>query len=514
MISKINPVFYTKAGALLIGPPGLNYDVDRYTRHAIGGPKRAQIDCYGSDESLWQLGTLMRSPVELIDDNADLCWHGYIHAVRINVGGVEWGLSIDDFANRVAVAYTAASGTASMRKTTAFATDSVSVAEFGTKDYLHPMNNATDASAVQQRDIELSIRKNFIPTIEVGDTGQSKGTILMRGWWDTLSWRLTSSTGASGSTSYAAEPEDSTIEFGTPTQPQCAQGFIVTGSGSLVVTKIRVKCVRVVSPADDVLIDIMTGDASAPGSVVGTATLAGTSIGTSHEWKEWTTFTTQAVITAGSQYCLRFRRSGSTSAVNYYRVAKNTALGYSSGVSRAFDGTSWIVSAPDADVLFEVFTELVSDTTEQMATMIGASGQFFSGAVIETASNMYTVPTRNGDTTALLEVEKLMEVGSSTGLRYLADVSRDRIIRIFTEPSSALPYALDRHVTLRSSFGDPIPVHKCPAGIWTKLIEPMPGALNFTGLSFIEEAEYSARTGTWRPLSRRTRNPMRGNKWQ
>lgn len=519
--SRITPAFYNRAGGgtgLMIAPPDVRYDVDRYTRHAYGGPRRAQIECTGEPEALWQLGTLMRSPVELYDDNGDLCWHGYVHAVRITAGGAAWGLSFDEFANRVAVAYTkigSSGGATTTRKTTPWASDATSEADYGTKEYLHPANDTTDTAALTERDLELAIRRNLIPTVEPGDgNGESKATLLLRGWWDTLSWRLITRTGAAASTTYAAEPEDTAIDVGTTTSQQAAQGFIISGTGRHVVTMIRAKCVRLGSPADDVLIDVMTGNASAPGTVIGTATIAGVSLPTAHDWVEWTAFTQEAQVDAGTQYCIRVRRSGANDNTNHYRFVGNTALGYASGLAREYNGTAWVAHSPDQDMLFEVRAELVEETTAQAAAMITTAGQFFNGTTIEAVSGVYTPPLRSGDTTALLEIEKLLERGNATGARFLADVTRDRQLRVYTEPSSALPYTLDRNMTLRGPFGEAVPVHRCPAAIWTQLAEPMPGAGPGAGLSFVEEAEYSARTGKWRPVSRRTRNPMRGGRWQ
>ena len=62
-------------------------EVQRYTKAAQFGPKKAIIKAYGTNIQMWEFAEMLRCPVYLSDPtDAERKWWGYIHKVEI-IGG-------------------------------------------------------------------------------------------------------------------------------------------------------------------------------------------------------------------------------------------------------------------------------------------------------------------------------------------------------------------------------------------------------------------------------------------
>src|SRR3990167_1951281 len=132
-------------------PPPVRFTVKSYSHLDVGGPDRCFVSAEGEFSDLWQLADMLRCPVEVEDEFGVAVWWAYIHGVNLHDGRDIFGLSLDSMANRVSVAYTrlaAGSTGAGERVTTAWASDSQSAGEFGTKEKVETLNEAaTDAVA-------------------------------------------------------------------------------------------------------------------------------------------------------------------------------------------------------------------------------------------------------------------------------------------------------------------------------------------------------------------------------
>mgnify|MGYP001559044191 CR=1 FL=1 len=163
-----------------------------YSWHGIGGPEAANITVWGNPNAVWEAVEWLRCPVEITDERGTLVWYGYVAEVEIRVGAITVGVSLDDMANKIAVAYSyipAASTTPGERKTTAYSSDTDSTAEYGTKELLASLSGASDAQATGKRDTLLAAKKYPVPTVQMIGENSLSASLKCRGWWDTLRWR-------------------------------------------------------------------------------------------------------------------------------------------------------------------------------------------------------------------------------------------------------------------------------------------------------------------------------------
>jgi hypothetical protein len=142
----------------------------------------------------------------------------------------------------------------------------------------------------------------------------------------------------------------------------------------------------------------------------------------------------------------------------------------------------------------------VQETTEQIAKIVETSGQFFQGSIIESDSGIESGQYREGDSTGLYELEKLLLVGTTNSRRLLAEVTPNRYLRVYEEPAkppATLLYGLDKDGQLTFKNGVPADIELCPVSIWCRLVDVIPPTVDLSmvadpGLFFIEEAEYDA----------------------
>lgn len=191
-------------------PPPVRFETDSFGWMELGGPDKAFVRATGELNDLWQLADMLRLPVEIYDEFGLPVWWGYVHAVTVHTGRYDFGLSLDNMANRVALAYTlltAGTSGAGERATTAWAADSASAAEYGTKERTETLNEAALAAVAEAaRDRMLATWKYPQPTMHpstgsgpTGSGGAAASDISaemdLRGWWWTLDWQHYSDAG-------------------------------------------------------------------------------------------------------------------------------------------------------------------------------------------------------------------------------------------------------------------------------------------------------------------------------
>lgn len=167
--------------------PPMEFVPERYSFHAIGGPKSATIQVKAANErAVWELLEYLRCPVEIFDDRESCVWWGYINSVEINVGSFRVGVSLNEMYNQIAVIYSDGNSKA----TTTFAYDSVSVATYGVKELIVTLSDGNQALAEAYRDKLLSASKFPIPIIDIADRQSViSATIECSGWFSTFDWR-------------------------------------------------------------------------------------------------------------------------------------------------------------------------------------------------------------------------------------------------------------------------------------------------------------------------------------
>ena len=139
-----------------------------------------------------------------------------------------------------------------------------------------------------------------------------------------------------------------------------------------------------------------------------------------------------------------------------------------------------------------------------------ALAAYLLGVDIDTASGVWTNPARNGDVTAKTCIDEMLESGTSTGVRLLATVNRERRLRIYAEPTAASvagrEFQLLRDGRLVNALDVPTDKSRPQVGVWVKLRDVLPDALNTA--MFIEEAEYNAEKNSIGYTTRGAMNPM------
>jgi hypothetical protein len=138
---------------------------------------------------------------------------------------------------------------------------------------------------------------------------------------------------------------------------------------------------------------------------------------------------------------------------------------------------------------------------EQIAEIVDEVSEFLIGtditalgAIVETDIEQY----RDGDTNAQAEIEQLLAVGSN-GRRLLAEVTRERWLRLIEEPAPGVrDYLLRSDGTLRDYLDAPLPEGACPVGVWARLVDVVPATVNTSVLAdpsmvMIERLEWDCR---------------------
>lgn len=223
----MNVKFSNRALASQFPPNVLTpWSVVRYSWNMVGGPDKAVLNAPLTVDK-WDAFKLLRCGVEIFD-RGRCVWWGYVHKITIPHGDLKVGLSMDNLYNSVAVTYSeleTASTVSSGQAMTAYATDLMSIAEFGTKQYMLSISNATPTQAAYQRDVMLGTNKYPIATVDMGSGKQIE--IECRGWWDTLAWKYYSNTSTvvTETTAQIAAIIASAGQFITQTQVMSASGI-------------------------------------------------------------------------------------------------------------------------------------------------------------------------------------------------------------------------------------------------------------------------------------------------
>lgn len=476
-------------------------EVDRYSRNAVGGPKRARLRATGSRMDIWEFVELLRCPVLIWDSLlAKYPWWGYVHEVKIRDGALRWGVALDTMANNIAVAFTYLR----TRQTTDYSADSDSTTEYGTKDILLSASDISRAKAIAKRETQLAARKLPIPTLRMtGSDASPSVTLECRGWFDTLNWRYYEN--LKGKESYEVVGQD-VREIGEDDRPKAAMSFQLSSASGWTASAIWVKAWKYKTngsyPTDNMLVDLYDDSAGDPNASQAQGLVAGASIEESSTWTEFT-LDSPVALSTGTTYHIVVDRSGGVDVDSYYLVDTNRDNGYPNGSLKLWrtDPGEWIARSEKGDMLFKVVGEL--ETTEQISDLNTNVGEFITATDIEGASGVDSSPYRNGDSRAMRELLDLLKAGTSNSRRLLADVSIDRRMRIYEEAAKQSrdnSYKVDSKGLLFGINDQRIEGTECVVAEWCYLLDVIPDTADVSKLAspspfFIEEAQYSDRGG-------------------
>ena len=484
--------------------PDLEFSIERYSWMAQGGPKMATITARGSAAALWSLLNHLRAPVEIYDDRGNLVWWGYLATIETDTK-IGFGADISAMYNRVAVAYT----DQSIRYTTDWSEDAELTGEYGKKEILLSASDMNETAALMFRDTFLAAKKRVIPTMSLSGSGDEKATITCLGWFYTLDWQYFQET--TGKESYEVSGQGGR-EIGEDDRPIMAQSFQIAATSAWPATSIWLRPWKQGSsmPTDNLLVSIKSDNGGEPGTTLASSQLGAADIGTQAEWLEFA-LNTGVTLQPATTYWIHIARSGAVAASNYFMVDTNVEAGYPRGILRLWNTNvnAWTTEPENwqGDLLFKVVG--TTETTDQIESIITRCGQFFGGSIIETASGSESNPYRDGDTTGLFELKKILDGGTSNYRRMLCEVTQNRYLRVYEEPvQPANPlesYGLTKEKHLVTQYGTPVDMVGCPVAIWCHLVDVIPPTVDLSlvadpSLFFIEEAEVDVITGEYNIL--------------
>lgn len=417
-----------------------------------GGPLSATVEIKAaSNIDIWQFTDLLRARCEIMD-KMDKVWIGYVKTVKMVMSnGLVITTSLDKMYNSIRVLYSQISNGVESVGEPIWSTwwqDAQSVARYGTKSMTPRMSQASyqQMNNYRARALkELAWPLTAHDLSRVGTTTQPSVTITAAGWWETLGW-LTYQRNT-GSESYKESANQMQTMGGASGNQKIAQSFqLASLSWSADQVALRIK--KVGAPADTVTVDLCSDSSGAPGTVLSTTSIVGTSLDINTNWVTLS-LSTRIALSASTTYWLVIRRSGSVDAANYYMLDGNEALGYSRGVLRLYNGSSWVARSPDADLTFEVLG--VWETTYQIADVVNVCGQFILSpkCVLDTSSGIYASPYQDGTQTGLAVIRELLKSGGSGNRRLRANIRDDRVVYIDDEPAPGInDYAMQPDGTI------------------------------------------------------------------
>jgi hypothetical protein len=502
---KVN--LYNRDFSELAVQPDVRFIVDRYSMSVFGGPKQATLQISGEPEKLFEMINHMRAPVEIVNDQGDVVWWGYVSNISINTSAGAFNVDLDTMSNNVAVAYTYQD----VRYTTQWSDDADSVVEYGTKELLLSRADVTEADALQFRDVSLANTKNPIPAITFSGGKEGVGTVTCKGWISTLEWQYYSN--LSGREGYD-EIGRGGREIGEDDRPILVQSFQIAATAAWTASSVwlRVWKQGTSSPTDNLIVSLKADNAGEPGATLASGQIAGANIDISAEWMEFK-MSAPVTLQPATTYWVHVTRSGAMDATAYFMVDTNVMSGYTRGKTYLYNTnlSTWVEEHGQwGDMLFIVVGSV--STTSQIGTLVTNCGQFLTGTIIEDASGLDSNPYRDGETAGIYELEQLLNAGTANHRRLLCEITQKRQMRVYEEPEKPEDkqesYALNPDGKILFAVETEIDQSLCPVGVWCRLQGIIPPTVDLSLISdpslfFIDDAEYSVQDGKYSILATR-----------
>lgn len=473
------------------------FQPNSYRMSTLGGPVESSITAYGTREALYDLIELLRCPVKMYDWYAQNLFWGFINEVQVRSEALEIAVTLDGMANKVCLEYssmTPGEVVVGDQVLTDWTSDAVSISSYGTKELIASLPDIPSALAAAKRDLLLAQKKYPTTTWYMsGEQGSLSATLLCKGWWSTLDWMYYQNN--SGYEAYTTSGEGVQPFGDLSWRASAGQSFQLGVATGWYADQILVKVRKQGSPSDNITVELKSDNAGSPGTQLAFGTITAASAPTDYNWVI-VSLNTRVWVAPATTYWVTLSRSGAIDATNYFVVDVNQELGYTRGVLRLYDGGSWNARVPDADMNFQV--QGVIQTTDQLAAMEAACGQFLTGIKLDLPSGVYSCPYRPGTSSALEEALELLKAGTSNNRRMLAEVTVERVLRIYEEP--AKPSAPDLLMVpsgrVKTLIGQLWPPFWNPVGKWVGMKDVVPTNLDSTLITdpymvFIDEYAYS-----------------------
>jgi hypothetical protein len=484
----------------------LTLTAQSYGFAAIGGPSSASISVSGPQAELLQAADWIMCPVAIYQDG-EIVWWGFVHDVALNLGGVSVGVSMEKLANRIAVAYELAvvGSTTGERATTAQTNDTDSQAEYGIKELLATSTASTATAATTYRDRLLDALATPPKTLGMGD-GSLGVTLECKGWWETFGWRTYDYEGAWAGSLGQGENSGLVLVM-DDTYFQAYQSFQLRAADddNFYAAALDIHLTKTGTGGNPlkfyITSDLTTDGSGDPVNVLAYGTTTPSDYG-NDAWHK-IALNTMVLLQPSTTYYLWVRPAGAWSfpTSDYCTWVTYDPTSYAEGALYSGNNNaspSWSVQAGDAS--FGVYG--YRDTAQQVSDIATAVKHARIGAIqLDTTSGVKTSATRAAESNALTEIQALLEVGCSDGQRMLAEITRQRILRVYKEPTAdvATDYMLTADGKVWTSKGIAVKPSTFRPGVWVRLrdtvLSDCDALLSRLSPIFIEGTEYDCASG-------------------
>lgn len=268
---------------------------------------------------------------------------------------------------------------------------------------------------------------------------------------------------------------------------------------SWTVDSVEIRCRRVGNPTDNLEVALYATSGGVPTGELQSVAVAGNTLSDTMDWVSFS-FANSTALNTGSVYALMIRRSTDVTGgdpENFYEIETDDSAGYADGVYRVSDKSAWQTPAVNQSLSFRIVDGM--DNSEQIRRIWDLAQTGLGTLLIETQSGIVTTQQRNGDLTALDEIEDLLTQGTSTDRQLYVWVSPERNGRLYApdgDTTADFVYSsADRK--LYTAQGDAVTEGLLPVGRWTRLDigHDLPYSWNVLSPFLVERAEYRVGQG-------------------
>jgi hypothetical protein len=275
-----------------------------------------------------------------------------------------------------------------------------------------------------------------------------------------------------------------------------AQSFGLTSNVSWTAASVVLSVRKVGNPTDNLVVGLYTNSAGAPGTLIESASLSGSTISKNTAEVTWT-LANSNTLSYGVLYWLQISRSGANDYDDFYVVEVDEDAAYAGGTLLLYTGSAWVARDPNASLIFKILG--AEETTTQISNIILEKGQFLAGLDILSTASIKTNQYRDEVNTALDEIQALLDLGTSTGRRLLATVTAERYVRIQEQAArdATTLYLRASDGRLLFASGAPVEHGQLPVGHWVERADiPQPiGAIYKLSPAFLERAQFNCADG-------------------